>query len=120
MEACYMNKQNQKAKAAYETSEKLAQPLTPLVSEVKSVTESYAQLTGKENWVVRHRIDIGIMIGAAWSILKLLNFFYPESIWFYCLQAFDTFFPITFTIIALFYRLYPYKKLLFSPKKDHI
>lgn len=108
-----------KIKTTHEVSGKLAETVGPwgLATGVKNVSEIHEKVTGKKNWFTKHSIDIAIFIGFVWGIGKVLYFYFPDSPWTAWVNVLDAFIPITATVLAIIYRLYPHINLFFSKNR---
>lgn len=104
---------------ARETSEMLARPVAPLAlgAELRLLGEAHSKVSGKQNWLMKHSIDMTLFLGLIWGIGKIVYFYYPDTSWTIWVKAVDSFLPAIVIILAIMYRLYPLIDVFYSRKK---
>lgn len=114
-----MNNKNQKnnIKKVHEASEKVVQTIAPAAFEAtKVITKTQAKVSHKNNWLVKHSIDLTIFFGFIWAVGKITYFYHPDTTWTTWVKIIDVFTPILVVFLALICRLYPYMRSFFNKK----
>ena len=110
-------KQKSTVKKVHEASEKVVQTIAPAAFEAtKVITKTQSKVTHKDNWFVKHSIDLTIFFGLVWAIGKIMYFYYPDATWTMWVKIIDVFTPVLVVLLAMVCRLYPYVRSFFSKK----